>query len=303
MLVHRASVWLVGRRTWATIGAIALAMCLAAGGQQARAEIALVFGVYTSDKPTSMVNQFRPLLDKLEDDLSERLGDAVSIQLRIARSYEEGLADLVEGRVDFARFGPASYIEAKRLEPQIGILAIEANGGKKTFNGVVCVRADSDVQRLEDLKGRTFAFGDESSTVGRYLAQLYLLRHNIRAGDLAGYDYLDRHDRVGTAVGSGRYDAGALKETTYQKLVSDGVPLRTLAVFPNVTKPWITRKGLSRELGGAITAALLQVNSPALMEGLEGDGFVTGGDEDFELIRQALELNHEFFAVPSSVVN
>ena len=45
MLVHRASVWLVGRRTWATIGAIALAMCHAAGGPQARAEIALVFGV------------------------------------------------------------------------------------------------------------------------------------------------------------------------------------------------------------------------------------------------------------------
>lgn len=290
----------VWRRVRAILGAAALVLSIAIAVQPARAGTVLVFGVYTSDKPTSMVNQFRPLLDALEDRLSDTLGEPVSIRMQIAKTYEEGLTDLIEGRVDFSRFGPASYIEAKQLEPDIDILAIEANDGAKTFNGVICVQADSDVQRLEDLRGRSFAFGDENSTIGRYLAQLYLLRHGIRAGDLAGYDYLDRHDVVGTAVGSGRYDAGALKENTYEKLVRDGVKLRVLASFPNVTKPWIARKGLAPETRAAITAALLDVGTPDLMKGLEADGFVTGGDDDFELVRQAIKLNDEFFAVISS---
>jgi len=302
MLVRRATVLLLGGRERFVLAGIAL-LALLAAGQQARAETTLIFGVYASDKPTSMVTQFRPLLNALEKSMSRRLGEPVTIRMQIAKTYQEGLARLVEGRVDFSRFGPASYVEAKRLEPGLGILAIEANGGQKTFNGVICVRADSDVQRLSDLKGRSFAFGDEGSTIGRYLAQLYLLRHGIHAGDLSKYDYLERHDLVGAAVGSGRYDAGALKENTYEKLVHDGVPLRTLAVFPNVTKPWIARKGLPPHIAEAITAGLLEVGTPELMKGLEADGFVTGSDEDFELIRQAIELNDEFFVVSTGEMN
>lgn len=282
---------------------LAVLVVLAAGSPSARAETTLVFGVYTTDKPTSMVNQFRPLLDALEESLGGILGEAVTIRMQIAKSYEEGLADLVDGRVDLSRFGPASYIEAKRLEPEIRILAVEANGGEKTFNGVICVRADSDIERLDDLKGRSFAFGDKGSTIGRYLAQLQLFRHGIRAADLAAYDYLDRHDMVGAAVASGRYDAGALKENTFEKLVRDGAPLRALATFPVVTKPWIARKGLSPDLAAAIAQGLLNIRDPAVMARLEADGFVAGEDADYELIRQAIELNGQFFSVVSSSLN
>lgn len=303
MLAQLAFAEPFGRRARSIFRAAVIALALVASAGPALAETTLVFGVYTSDKPTSMVVQFRPLLDALEKNLSERMGTPVSIRMQIAKTYEEGLADLVEGRVDFSRFGPASYIEAKKLEPEVGILAIETNGGEKSFNGVICVHEDSDVRRLEDLKGRTFAFGDESSTIGRYLAQLYLLRHGIHAGDLAGYDYLNRHDAVGTAVGSGRYDAGALKENTFEKLVRDGVRLRVLATIPNVTKPWIARKGLSAETSAAITDALREVGSPELMQRLEADGFVTGSDADFQLIREAIELNDQFFAAAALSLN
>lgn len=302
MMLHRTAVRRLGLGGWTLAGIVAF-LVLAAAIPLARAETTLAFGVYTTDKPTSMVNQFRPLLDALEAGLSERLGEPVTIRMQIAKTYEEGLQDLVKGRVDFSRFGPASYIEAKRLEPKISILAIEANGGQKTFNGVICVHADSDVQRLEDLRGRSFAFGDNGSTIGRYLAQLYLFRHGVRAGDLAAYDYLDRHDVVGTAVASRRYDAGALKESTFEKLVRDGQPLRALATFPVVTKPWIARKNLPPELAAAISAVLLDMRDPRLMKNLEGDGFVPGDDSDFELIRQAIELNEQFFAVEPSALN
>ena len=47
---------------------------------------------------------------------------------------------------------------------------------------------------------KSFAFGNELSTIGRYLAQQYLMQHGIHEKDLSHYKYLGRHDRVGTAV-------------------------------------------------------------------------------------------------------
>src|ERR1700730_16064199 len=54
----------------------------------ARADIALRFGTYASDKPSAMVEQLRPTLDRLEQAMSERLGEPVTIKLRVARDYE-----------------------------------------------------------------------------------------------------------------------------------------------------------------------------------------------------------------------
>ncbi|MGB7933228.1 MAG: PhnD/SsuA/transferrin family substrate-binding protein, partial [Gammaproteobacteria bacterium] len=87
----------------------------------ATADIDLVFGVYTSDKPSTMVQQFRPALNVLEDRLTDLLSEPVRIRTSVSKSYDDGLRDLVEGTVDFARFGPASYILAKKQEPGLSI--------------------------------------------------------------------------------------------------------------------------------------------------------------------------------------
>ena len=259
------------------------------------AEVALNFGVYTSDKPSTMVRKFRPVLDRLEHDLSRRLGEPVTIHTQVARSYDQGVEDLTLGRVDFSRLGPASYVSAKRFEAGISVLVVEQQAGQKVFNGIICVAADSPIQSVSDLKGKRFAFGDVNSTIGRYLSQLYLVQHGVRASDLAAYDYLGRHDVVGSAVAAGTYDAGALKEDTFHRVVKDGARLRALAVFPNVTKPWVARAGLPERLAGALRAALLELNDPTTLASLGADGFAEGNDEDFLTIRLAIEHNREFF--------
>ena len=86
----------------------------------------LSFGVYASDKPSAMVRQFRPILNVVEERMARTLGEPVRIRLQVAKTYEQGITDLVQGKVDFARFGPASYIEAKATDPGITILAVES---------------------------------------------------------------------------------------------------------------------------------------------------------------------------------
>lgn len=264
----------------------------------ADAKVSLVFGVYTSDKPSAMVSQFRPSLDLIAKSAGEILGEDVEIRMQVVKSYELGVKSIVSGAFDFTRVGPASYVTAKAENPAIEILAIEHKNGSKTFNGIICVRKDSPITDVRELKDKTFAFGSNRSTIGRYLSQLYLAQAGVFARDLKHYEYLGRHDKVGAAVGAGLFDAGALKENTFKKLVAKGVPIRAIATLPLVTKPWVARAGLEPRVIQALRQALLRLTDQAALEALRFGGFLTGDDSDYVVIRRAMEANPMFFAQP-----
>lgn len=262
------------------------------------AEINLIFGLYTSDKPTTMVTKFRPFINTLEAQLTHKLQQPVHIRMHISSNYNDGVEALTSGKVDFSRLGPASYITAKNANADLQLLAIEAKKGKKRFDGVIAVQTDSPITKPEQLAGKRFAFGSEQSTIGRYLSQTYLADHHIFASDLAKFDYLGRHDAVGAAVAAGRYDAGALKESTFNKLRNKGVLLREIARFPNVTKPWVAKAGLDDEIFQALSALLIASNeSNALYKNsLSKNGFLAGDDSDYDIIRKSMKDNR-FFSV------
>lgn len=261
----------------------------------AMAERQLTFGLYASDKPTTLVKKFRPFLNRLQLDLSRKLGEKIYIKIKVASSYARGVQNIAEGHVDISRLGPASYVEAKSKSPGLSILAMEAKKGKKQFNGVICVREDSAIHKVGDLQGKRFAFGNKRSTIGRYLSQQYLHQQGLLASDLGKYDYLGRHDLVGTSVSKGQYDAGALKESTFKKLVKKGHHLRVLARFPNVTKPWVARAGLDADTVKALQESLLAMKDAKALKALRKDGFLPGTDADFVATRYAIEQNPDFF--------
>ena len=255
----------------------------------------LNFGVYSSNKPSAMVKVFRPVLKELEVSMTEKLGKEVDIRMQIAKDYDQGISHLINGRVDFSRFGPASYIEANRMNEDINILAVENIKNSKVFYGIIAVAKDSPIKSISDLRGKSFAFGDEGSTIGRFLSQLYLEQSGIRAGDLSRYEYLGRHDKVGTAVGAGSFDAGALNEKTFKKLVDAGENIRELVRFPNVTKPWIARSNLDEDILAALRESLLSITNKKILATMKIDGFLEGDDRDYSVIRQAMENNQAFF--------
>lgn len=259
------------------------------------AEVDLLFGLYTSDKPTELKKMFDPILKELEKKVSAKLGEPVKISIKFSKTYEQGVNALVEGNVDFARFGPASYTEAKKSNARLDILAVESIKGQKTFNGIICVATGSAIRSVGELKGKSFAFGDMSSTIGRYLSQQYLVNNGIRASDLGTYEYLKNHQAVAVAVARGIFDAGALKESTFKKMIKKGADLRSLASFPNVTKPWIAKAGLPEKIKNALKDSLIEIKDPAVLEKLKKDGFLPGDDSDYDIIRSSIEHNDIFF--------
>ncbi|WP_240514057.1 PhnD/SsuA/transferrin family substrate-binding protein [Paramylibacter kogurei] len=260
----------------------------------AMADIQLVFGTYAADKPTETVRQFKPFLTYLSKELTTVLGEPVSIKMHIAPSYDEGINDLVEGHVDFSRFGPASYVTAKAGNPNIEIIAMESEKGSKTFKGVIATHKDSDISNLASLAGHRFAFGDPLSTIGRYLAQSYLIEHGVYGKDLKDYAFLGRHDRVGAAVGSKEFDAGALKIGTFDKLVAKNVPIKILFDFDNVTKPWIAKSELDPVVLNAMRKVFLDAHDPKVLKNVAKSGFLMGEDSDYAPIRAAIQNSANF---------
>jgi len=216
--------------------------------------------------------------------------------MQIAKSNQTGIEYLANGKVDFALFGAATYVEAKTEHPDIQILAIESKNRTKVVNGIIATGLHSSIRTVADLRGQSFAFGDLQSTSGRFMAQEFLLQNGIGAKDLSRYEYLGRHDIVGVKVGVGDFAAGAMSESTFRKLLSDGEKIRELARFPIVAKPWVTRPGIDPAVYSALKISLLEMSSAAALGPLEINGFVKGTNEDYRVIANAMSQNHLFFS-------
>jgi phosphonate transport system substrate-binding protein len=253
----------------------------------------LTFGVYPTDKATVMYRMFTPLLESLAVELEKELERPVDIELTIFRSYDQGIDALCDGGVDFVHFGPASYITAKERNPDLQLIAMEHESGQKRFQGVIFVRHDSPIQTLAQLEGKSFAFGDPNSTIGRWLVQAELVRAGLRVDDFSKVKYHERHDQVAAVVEHGDFDAGSVKSSTFEKANLQNT-LRSIATFENVTKPIVARAGLPAEVSKAIQIALFRLSDPSIFKDLKISGFMAARDDDYKFVRDGMKKARAF---------
>ena len=251
----------------------------------------ITFGVYTSDKASVMYKKFKPILNYLEQD-AKKQGVDINIKLKIYPSYKTALEGIVKGEYDFARFGPASYILASEQNPNIKLLAMEHKKGKKVFNGAFITKEDSSIKSLKDLDGKSFAFGNAQSTIGRYLAQAELLDAGLNHTNFAKYDYLGRHDKVALAVANGDYDAGVVKESTLKKYKDRG--LKVISTFQNVTKPWIVRADFDPKTFTVLQNSLLNLKDKKVLKVVKKSGFLKAITEDYTIIKKGMDKSKQF---------
>lgn len=263
---------------------------------QARADITLDFGTQAFEKPTMTVAKLRPILDVLEREMSTRLGEPVSIRMQVRNNYRDAIRDLIGGVTDFARFGQAAYVIAKAAKRDLRLLAVEGEQRRKSFESVIIVHDDSAIRSLDNLVGKSFAFGDESSTVGRFMPQYFLSKANITRSLLQRIEYLGRHDRVAYAVADGRTDAGAVSKRVYSDLAANGLPIRSIASFGNVTMPWVAGSRLEPHIAAALTNSLLAMQGLEVLGLIKKDCFLPGGDDDYREVRFAIAENWRFFS-------
>jgi len=253
----------------------------------------LTLGVYSFKRPTDVVRDFGPAIDELSRAMTALAGRPITLSLRVTKTYEDCLTKFVDGEIDLVRFGPASYVHAKTRNPGIQLVVQEQEDGKNRCHGVIAVRKDSPIQSLADLRGRSFAFGDELSTIGRYLSQAELVKAKVFESDLSRSEFLERHDKVFKAVEVGDFDAGAMHIATFEDLNQKG-QLRTIVKFENAGKPWVARAGLDAAMVETLRQALFAMKDPVALKALKVHGFLATTDKDFQLVRDGMKVAEAF---------
>ncbi|MCR9067369.1 MAG: phosphonate ABC transporter substrate-binding protein [Rhodobacteraceae bacterium] len=146
----------------------------------------------------------------LAEYFEERLG--VPVELFPAADYAGVMQGLLAGQLEFAGLGSAGYAgiylqDPDAVEPLYTTMQIDGSLG---YYSVMYVLADSDIESLEDMEGRSLAFADPNSTSG-YLVPSFELASE-EGLDLETYfsetGFGGGHEQAVVAVLNGQYDAG-----------------------------------------------------------------------------------------------
>ncbi|MGB2130087.1 MAG: phosphate/phosphite/phosphonate ABC transporter substrate-binding protein [Marinobacterium sp.] len=145
--------------------------------------------------------------------LQQRLG--IPVTTVVTHSYQAVIEGVLSGAVDLAELGPAAYLKAKARDPGIrAVAAYSFVGGEFTqegsyYNSVLLVSADSDLKRLEQLRGRAVALTDPDSTSGALIPQTRFRQDTGMSLDRLASPlvYAGSHDRALAALQRGQVDA------------------------------------------------------------------------------------------------
>jgi phosphonate transport system substrate-binding protein len=167
------------------------------------------------EAPTELSRKFAPLGRYLQKQLG------VPVQWTPVTDYAAAVEALVNGKVDLAWFGGFTFIQAKvRSGGQVVPLVQRAED--QDFRSVFITGASSGIRSLQDLKGRTFSFGSQSSTSGHLMPRSFLLQAGIDPDrDMGRISFSGAHDATIAAVAGGKVDAGAVNISVWEKFVAD----------------------------------------------------------------------------------
>ena len=210
------------------------------------------------EAPTELQRKFKPLGNYLEQKL------AMKVEFIPVTDYAASVEGLINNKLDMVWFGGFTFIQAK-VRSNGKVIPIVQREEDEKFKSVF-ITTDKSINKLEDLKGKTFTFGSESSTSGHLMPRSYLIAAKINPdADLKRIAFSGAHDATVAAVSGGKVDAGALNISVWEKLIAQGkVDTNIVRVF--YTTPgyfdynWTVRSDMNPAIRQKLTDAFLSLN-------------------------------------------
>ncbi len=239
------------------------------------------------DDPAVMQRRFVLLAEYLSDAAGRR------VELSVSKDYSHTLTALAEGSADLAFLTPTMYIEAQKKFGALLLVKALRDGVPYTHSTIVA-RADGKITRIDELRGKRIAFGDEHSTSSYLVPRAMLAEAGIALNDLQEYAFLGPHDNIAKAVLAGQYDAGGIRESTAKAFSDRGLKVIKASIeIPEYN--FCASKHLDYKTSDLVKKALLFLDrkDKAHAEILDRmdpaySGFAPAADEDYEEIRKLL---------------
>lgn len=148
----------------------------------------------------------------LQNYAAEELG--VEVKLFAPADYNGVIQGLLGGTLDMAWLGASSYAATYLQDPEAvePVLVKQNLDGSIGYHSIGFARKDSGITSLEDLKGKTFGFGDPNSTSGYLIPSIEIPAETgatMDSGDYFGeVKFTGGHEQTIVAVYNGDINGG-----------------------------------------------------------------------------------------------
>lgn len=229
----------------------------------------------------------------------------LTIELVVPKSYDAMVEYFGEEKAYFGILSSQSYVVAhKKYGATVKLRTIRY--GSSVYYGQIIAKASSDIKKIEDIEGKSFAYTDRLSTSGYLYPKTLLEKNNVTPGKT---QFVQRHDDVVKMVYEGKVDAGA---TFYSPPAHDGTihdaRARVKSIYPDVEKmvvtiavteaipndPIVFSKQFKEDHAKLIYIALVKLaasekGKETLLDLYGTEGFVRASDADYNSIRAILK--------------
>lgn len=163
-------------------------------------------------------------LDKGMTAVAKYLSEKTGLKVEFVPSvdYAALVTGFQRGEIHMAWFGGLTSVQARNLVPEADSIVQRPRDAQ--FHSVFITQSSENISKLEDLKGKSFTFGSESSTSGHLMPRYFLSEAGIDANtDFDGKpNFSGSHDTTYKLVESGAFKAGALNEAVWEAAVKEG---------------------------------------------------------------------------------
>jgi phosphonate transport system substrate-binding protein len=271
-----------------------LAVCAlsAVAGTAVHAADALRLGVglFQPDREKNDAT-YRPLAQYLAAKLGR------TVELRTVDTWEGLAKSLANGETDLALMGPWGYVLANHVAGTQVVSTIEYDG-KPEYFAIIVTHPDSGIRSMDDLKGKSFAFGDKGSTSGYLIPLHHFMQQGIDPEKYFSKVLYTKHQAIESQVAAGQLDAGADYNRNRNAMIEQGLikPERSRIIWQSAPLPndaFAVSKSQFRDkaLVAQLQAALAQIgplltSQPNLLPA-HYTGFVAKDNGFYKPIRDA----------------
>ena len=252
-------------------------------------------GIGTTATKQETINQYQTLVDYLNKHTDDEW------YLVPLKDYVSFVSQMQLGQIKGGFMGSLASYRMISEGLTVPVVRGEKNG-VSVYYSYIFTRKDSGLNKIEDLKGKKFAYVDAYTSAGYYFPRYFLKSK--------GYDpetffsvtsFLGTHEKPILAVLNGEYDGGAAKDLAWKKLAQENPRIeKELQLLP-VDGPsgpypdqiFMVSSNFSAEKIEYWRQTLLKMNESeegrSYLATFGADRFILTDTKDFEAVRKIAE--------------
>ena len=237
--------------------------------------------------------KFNPLVTYLKEETG------LDISLVVPEDPAEFERSIKKGNIDFAFQDPHMYVRFSRFYDKGSLLRALTREGATSQSGVVIARKDGNINKLEDLIGKSVMFGPKLSAAKWVAAKPLFEENGINIDkDLKGYSNGGCCEDIAFSVYLKAVDAGVVcdhfLEEHIEKQQELGLEAQQIVVICRTTsvptRVFAARQDIRNDIISKVNQALLRLdnNKPdhkKILYRAELGGFQKSKDENYDGIR------------------